>query len=155
MRRSDREITEHTGLLEVVKSCRVCRIATQDQQGLYIVPMNFGYAFQDEILRLYVHSATAGRKVDAFLQNPAVAFEMDCAHSLLEGKTACQYSYLYKSIIGNGNIRLLEDAKEKSDALSLIMLHQTGDVFAFTPQQVQSVHVYEITAQQYTGKQRL
>ena len=33
----------------------------------YIVPLNFGYTYEEDVLKLYFHSAGEGRKVDACL----------------------------------------------------------------------------------------
>ena len=45
MRRKDRELTELGEILQVVERCKVCRLAMADAAGLYLVPMNFGYAY--------------------------------------------------------------------------------------------------------------
>ena len=42
MRRSEREITDPEKLRQILDACKVCRIAMQDEQGLYLVPLNFG-----------------------------------------------------------------------------------------------------------------
>lgn len=63
MRRKDRELTELGEILQVVERCKVCRLAMADAAGLYLVPMNFGYAYVEGRLELYFHSAREGRKV--------------------------------------------------------------------------------------------
>ena len=77
MRRKDREIRDLDQLEDILKECDAVRIAAQDEAGLFIVPMNFGYRLEGEKLTLFVHSAPEGRKVDAFRQGGMVAFEMD------------------------------------------------------------------------------
>ena len=79
--------------LAILDQCKVCRVALQDKQGLYLVPLNFGYQYEDGHLILYFHSAKSGRKIDALQENSAVAFEMDCAHRLIEAENPCQYGY--------------------------------------------------------------
>ena len=100
MRRKDREVTDIEQLLEIIDCCKVCTIAMQDKDGLYIVPLNFGYEFKDESLTLYFHSAKEGRKISAIAENSRVCFEMDCEHRLIEAEDACGYAYSFKSIIG-------------------------------------------------------
>ena len=100
MRRKDRQVTQCSEILEIVGSCKVCRLALQDENGLFIVPVNFGYEYMDGALLLYFHSAKDGRKVGAMANNPAVAYEMDCSHELITGKKACDYGYAYRSIMG-------------------------------------------------------
>ena len=43
MRRKDREIRDLDQMEDILKECDAVRIAAQDEAGLFIVPMNFGY----------------------------------------------------------------------------------------------------------------
>lgn len=151
MRRKEREVTEKEKVKGILAASSVVRIAVTDQEGLYIVPMNFGWRYEDR-LELYVHSAKSGRKVQAFAQCSQVAFEIDCGHQLIEGETACQYSFHYKSIIGNGTIALLTDEKEKRAALELLMLHQCQREVPVAGS-IDGVSVYKITAEKFTAKE--
>ena len=47
MRRKDREITDFNEIIEIIKKCDVCRIAMNDGDFPYIVPLNFGLDVQD------------------------------------------------------------------------------------------------------------
>lgn len=152
MRRKDREITEEQKLREIMDTCKVCRLAMQDEDGLYLVPLNYGYRFENGELTLYFHSAKEGRKVRALQKNPNVCFEMDCEHALIEADTPCAYGYEYACVMGDGKAVILEDAKEKAEALSVLMRHQTGEVFEVSEQMARSVVVIKVTAKSYTGK---
>ena len=153
MRRKDREITELGRLTEIVAQCRVCRIAMADEDGLYSVPMNFGYRVQEGRITLYFHSAAEGRKVEALRDNPRVCVEMDCGHQLIEAKAACGYSYAYASLIGWGRARFLSEPEDKKAALAAIMRHQTGRDFAFTDQMAQGVCIFQVELEQLSGKE--
>lgn len=155
MRKKDRLVDDPDELRGILEECKVCRIATVDEEGLYIVPMNFGYEYDGDRLILYVHSARDGRKVRAFKQNPAMAFEMDTDHELVDGKTACQYSYRYQSIIGNGNIHEVADSAEKSKALNAMMQHLTGKMFEFNDKMLNAVAVFRIDVSRFSGKRRI
>lgn len=154
MRRKEREITDEKQLEMVLHNCKVCRVAMQDEQGLYIVPLNFGYEYECGKLHLFFHSAKEGRKVNAFQKNAKVAFEMDCAHQLIEGETACQYSYQFQSIVGTGCIFLVEDKQQQKKALSLLMKHMTQKEFVFEDNMLNAVFVYELEVHEFTGKQK-
>ena len=78
MRRKDREIIDIEQIRDIIEKCKVCRLAMQDEEGLYLVPLNFGYEFEKESLALYFHSAKEGRKLRAIQKNSKVCFEMDC-----------------------------------------------------------------------------
>lgn len=152
MRRKEREVNSDEGLEEILACCKVCRIATQDEDGLYIVPVNFGYCLEGGKLSLFLHSAKEGRKVSAFAKGGQVAFEMDCDHRFIQGETACASGFAYASIIGQGKISLVEDLEEKKRALSLLMQHQSGREYTFGEREANSVFVYRIDALQFTGK---
>ncbi len=152
MRRKDREVTDIVELLEIINQCKVCRIGMQDEEGLYIVPMNFGYTYEDGTLKLYFHSAKEGRKISALTASSNVCFEMDCQHELITADTACEYGYHFKSIIGNGKAEFIEDMEEKKAALSILMKHQTGEDFSFNEKMADIVKVFKITADSFSGK---
>lgn len=130
MRRKDREIKSSAEIQRILEACKVCRLGLSDQNNIYIVPMNFGAVFEEGRLVLYFHGAKEGKKLELIRKNPMVGIEMDCGHELVTGKTACQYSYYYASIIGNGKAEIVTEPEEKQKALAVIMKHQTGREFA-------------------------
>ena len=48
MRRKDREITDREEILAIIRKCDVCRIALNDGDYPYIVPLNFGLDVQGD-----------------------------------------------------------------------------------------------------------
>ena len=152
MRRKDREITDINELLEIIDECKVLRIAVNDDKGLYIIPLNYGYIFENNQLTLFIHSAKEGRKIDAFKINDEIAFEMDCGHMLVEAKNPCSYGFKFKSVIGNGKIVELKDNEESKNSLSILMKHQTGKYFEFTDEMLKGVSMYKIIVTNFSGK---
>lgn len=102
MRLEKREIKDPAELEKVLDACKVVRIGTMDAEGMFIVPVNFGYEFcqKERGLKLYIHSAKEGRKAEAFAENPNVAIEMDCGHEVIRGDYTCSYSFAFSSIMG-------------------------------------------------------
>jgi nitroimidazol reductase NimA-like FMN-containing flavoprotein (pyridoxamine 5'-phosphate oxidase superfamily) len=152
LRRKDREVTETKELMEIIDQCKVCRIAMQDDAGLYIVPLNFGCSYTNNKLTLFFHSAKEGRKISALKENSDICFEMDCEHKLIAADEACEYSYSFKSIIGNGRTVFIDDIEEKKTALSTLMKHQTGQDFSFDDKMASSVSVFKVIVHEFTGK---
>ena len=151
MRRVNREIKDLNEIKKIVDGCKVLRIATKDEEGLYVVPLNFGYSCENGKFTFYFHSAKEGRKIDAFKADEQVAFEMDCEHKLVVAEKACGYSYKFASVIGTGTITFLE-GKEKLNALSILMKHQTGKDFTFDEKMAKGVAVCSLTAEKLTAK---
>jgi len=152
MRRKDREVTDINDLLAIVEECRICHLGLIDDKGMYIVPLNYGYEYINQRLSLYFHSAHVGRKIDAIINNPNVCIEMDCDHRLIEGEKACDYSFGFKSIIGNGLASIVSDYHEKLKGLSLLMKHETQREFEFDEKMVNQVSVIKVEVNEFTGK---
>ncbi len=152
MRRKEREVTDRAELISILSACKICRIALKDEQGLYIVPLNFGYEFQEDQLILYFHSAKSGRKLSAIQKDDQVAFEMDGQHRLIEADQACAYGFAFDSIIGKGSALIVSDLQEKKDGLRILMKHQTGKDFSFDDKEAAAVTVWKIVVSDYTGK---
>ena len=80
MRRYKREVQDTRQIRRLLEECQVLRIGTMDQEGMFIVPVSYGYEYEEDgSLRFYIHSAGEGRKVQAFRQQERVAVELDCA----------------------------------------------------------------------------
>lgn len=126
IRRRDRAINDYQQMLAVMRQCDVCRLGFADEEGVYIVPLNFGMRAGDDNLTLYFHGVLKGKKMALARQRPLVGFEMDRKHELVEADTACDHTYLFQSIIGKGRLSVVEDEAEKNDALQELMFHQTG-----------------------------
>ena len=156
MRRKDREITDIEEKVNVIQKCKICRLGLSDNNKPYIVPLNYGYFFDNNILTLFFHSATEGKKLDIIKKNNKACFEIDCDTQLIEAKKACDYGYAYKSVVGFGKIIILENIDEKIDGLKKIMKHQTekGKVHNFTNDELKNVCVYKMMVEDFTGKQR-
>ncbi len=158
MRLGKREITEIEELKEVLETCKVLRLGMTDKEGMFIVPVNFGYELEEENkeLKLYIHSAGEGRKAEALAENSEVAFEMDCCHKLIQGDYTCSYSYAYKSIMGTGKACRLEGVEEKIHGLQVLMHHlEPGSDIKFQDGMLDRVAVYRIDVTEFTGKKRL
>ncbi|WP_238548306.1 pyridoxamine 5'-phosphate oxidase family protein [Bifidobacterium crudilactis] len=170
MRRADREVTEPEEIRAILDGCDIVRIAYQDDEGLSIVPVNFGYSYNpgtddgfgagtneaSPSLTLFLHSALHGRKIDAMRAAGNaldVAFEMECDCEVIEGRTACNWSESFTSIIGTGVASVVDDFDEANTALSLLMAKQAHmpDV-RFTERQLATVTVWKVTSAHFTAK---
>lgn len=152
MRRKDREIQDIDKITEIINQCRVLRLGVMSEDGVYIVPVNFGYELKDGKFCFYIHGAKEGKKISCIIQNPNVCVEMDCNHKLSEGERACNYSYLYSSIIAYGKAIISENDEEKLKGLKLIMKHQTGKDFEIDANAVKSVSIINIKVESLSAK---
>jgi nitroimidazol reductase NimA-like FMN-containing flavoprotein (pyridoxamine 5'-phosphate oxidase superfamily) len=157
MRRKDREIIDIAEKLEIIAKCKICRLGLCENNAPYIVPLNYGFSYDDEKLTLYFHAALEGKKLDIIKKNNNACFEIDCDTKLVEGTAPCDYGYEFKSIIGFGKIILLETKEEKTNGLNYLMKQQTGkDIkFDFNENDLKNVVVFKMLVEEFTGKQKV
>jgi len=154
MRRKDREIFDKATLMEILDTSAVCRIAFKTEGAPYIVPLNFGYEW-DEKLVFYFHCAKEGRKLDLLRRSDEVGFELDMGHEMIRGDQACDWGMKYRSIIGVGKISRLEDMAEKSKALDRIMNHYDfKGMPSYNEEVFKNTVVLKMTAEGFSGKEK-
>ena len=156
MRRQDREIADINDKLDIIKKCKVCRLGLSENNIPYIVPLNFGYTYKNSTLTLFFHSALEGKKLEIIKNNNKACFEIDCGTELVKGEKACSHGYIFRSVIGFGEIHFLDSRDDKIHALNIIMEHQTEKdaIYAFTDDELKNVQLYKMDVDTFTGKQR-
>lgn len=155
MRRSDREIKDFNKIIAVMEKCDVCRLAINDEEYPYIVPLNFGMEVQDEKVTLYFHGAVEGKKYDLIQKNNKVSFEMDCSHQLITDYESGNCTMNYESVIGYGIIEVVAD-EDKQKALDILMAHYpVADDFQYNLGVVPRTKVLKLHVLALTGKTRM
>lgn len=159
MRLYKREIHDPALIKAILDECDIVRLGLHDEEGMFIVPVNYGYELKDNNgtakLVLYFHGSGEGRKADAIMADPHAAIEMDCRHEIITGDYTCSYSYAYRSIMGNGTIILLESEEEKRYALGKLMEHMAPEAeIEFSQEMLVRTAVYRIEVEYFTGKER-
>ncbi|OPY11033.1 MAG: Pyridoxamine 5'-phosphate oxidase [Syntrophaceae bacterium PtaB.Bin038] len=151
MRRREREIQDEQEIRDILQQAPVCRLGLSDGRFPYVVPMSFGMRNG----RLYLHSAGEGKKIDLIRKNNRVCFEVDVGARVAGGDSPCRWSMKYRSVIGFGTARLLEDGGEKRAGLDAIMAHYGGPEGPYDGNALDRACVIEITIESMTGKQSL
>jgi Predicted flavin-nucleotide-binding protein len=154
VRRKDREVTNMEDIRSIIEKCKVCHLAMTDGAKPYVVPLSFGYKLNDEALTLYFHSAKTGRKIDILSKCKEVCFDMAFEGRLGLFENPCNSGYYFESIIGFGEAEFVDDDDEKCEALTLLMKRQTNKDFVFTKQQADTVCVFKVVSQDFTGKKK-
>ena len=159
MRRANRELTNKDELKGIVERATVVRVGFTDEEGMAIVPMNYGFEWDEAAegagLTLWLHSAGEGRKADTWGTSPEVAIELDVEAGVTTGDYSCAYSYAYESIMGTGRISPVADKANKLHGLELIMAHMAPDApVRFSGEAVERVAVWRVDLTHFTGKRR-
>ena len=148
MRRKDKEITDIKSIEEIISRAEVFRLALSLDDSPYVVPLCFGYRANT----IYFHSAREGKKIDILKNNNKVCFEFDIDYELIESEDSCKWGMRYRSVVGFGKVVVIENMKEKQEALAIIMENYTDKTFLFPERMVQATLVAKIDIEQMSGK---
>lgn len=157
MRRKDREITGRENIEPILQASRTCRLAMVADGMPYVIPLNFGYEWDETGLTLYFHSGLKGKKIDALRADPRVCFEMDTEDGLTgEGDLACRYSFAFSSVVGYGKVEFAQDNEQKRHGFDVIMQHQTGrDGWSYTDAALSVAEVFRVHADSFEASRKL
>ena len=152
MRRIDLEITDFSEIVSILHRTDTIRLGLHNEPYPYVIPMSFGFEVVGENINIYIHGAKEGLRYNLIQNNPLVCVEADIFHGYAEipgGATA-----EYESFIGYGNlVRLNEDDIVKG--LNLLLLHCGYDGLMFNRSALDSIHVYKIELDSFSGKRQL
>jgi len=151
MRRKDKEITDPKIIRDILSTADTVRIAMIDDNEPYIVPLNYGY--KDNAL--YIHCAKEGRKIDILKNNPRVCFEIEGSSELVTGDQACKWTMNYQSLIGYGNVEILESKNEKIAGLDILMTQFGSKENNYDLKHVDAIVILKLCIESVTGKQSI
>lgn len=155
MRRKDREVTDRSEIIAIMKGCDVCRLGLVDEDGYaYVVPLNFGLEADDDHVTLYFHSAREGHKLDLIRRDPNVSFEMDRGHQLVFTEASGKCTMNFESVMGRGRISFIDDPGEKFRALSILTDGYHEAHFEFNPKAMPVTAVYKLDVETMTAKRK-
>jgi nitroimidazol reductase NimA-like FMN-containing flavoprotein (pyridoxamine 5'-phosphate oxidase superfamily) len=123
MRRHEKEVADPGAILDVLARGDVLHLAMIAEHGApYVVPLSYAAVppCDGDPLRILVHSAPEGRKIEALRRDPRVSFEITVDVALVRAEKACEFGARFRSVIGSGRARFVEDSAEKARALSLL-----------------------------------
>ncbi|NLT68585.1 MAG: pyridoxamine 5'-phosphate oxidase family protein [Acidobacteria bacterium] len=155
MRRADREIRDSSEMIDILKRGDVCHIALVDGTEPYLVTLNYGFSWHSHRPTLYFHCADAGRKMEILRKNPRACFSVDTDHVVVRGVKACNWGMKYRSVVGYGDIQIVEDAAEREEGLRLLMeQYSHSQDCVFESKILASTKVLKLEADEITGKKK-
>lgn len=149
MRRAEKEIQDKKSINEILSSALICRVGFSDDEYPYIVPMNYGFSNH----ALYFHCALDGKKIELIKQNNKVCFEIEKSHEIIPDDVSCKWTTKYQSIIGFGEIEIVNSTGEKKKGLDIIMTQHGKKNNAYNENAIKKVNVLKLQIKRLTGKQ--
>ena len=148
MRRKDKKLADSEAV-RMLEQLSYCTLALQGDDGYtYSVPVSFAYAGG----KIFFHSATEGKKYDSILKNNKISFS---AVEKDDVKPA-EFTTHYKSVVGFGKIKLLENKAEILHAMELILEKYSPDYMKEGKDYIERAwgrfYAYEIDIHHMTAK---
>ena len=154
MRRADRAASAED-TMEILHEAQYAVLSLVDPEGHpYGVPLSYAFEETSEGLVLYFHAAVEGRKLDCLRAHPEAHCVVVSGVRTLPEK----FSTTYRSVMLEGELRLLEDEPEKIRALLLLAsryspgLDEAAEKYA--RKAPQRVTVLRLLCHHVSGKQR-
>ncbi|TFH05154.1 MAG: pyridoxamine 5'-phosphate oxidase family protein [Methanosarcina sp.] len=136
----------------ILAKAKFIRLALSDPEtsSPYLVPLSFGY--KDNAI--YLHGSPKGKKIDIIRKNNKVCFEADIETEVITAEDPCKYNVRYRSVIGHGQAKFLEDYNEKVEGLSVLSEHygKKGPL-EFEEWKVNRLCVIRVEIEKMTGKE--
>lgn len=150
VRVSDKELLK--GIMDLTS---VCCVGFQDEPYPYIVPMNYGYVWEDKLI-FYFHMAKEGHRLELLKKDPHVCVNVPVFLDRVGKKSYRKETHDYRSVTAYGTGEILdprEDEEEYKYGFSLLCTH-TGrpPVRKITAEMCQRLYILKITADIVTGK---
>ncbi len=130
IRRKEKEITESSEMIQILKNAKYVTIAMSDGDWPYLVTLSHGY--YEEKNCIYFHCAKEGKKVDILSVNNKVWGQAIEDYNYVQG--ACDH--LYATTQFSGTVSFIEDVEEKKHALLVMIQRLENDPEAVANEQV-------------------
>lgn len=148
MRRFRQQMTD-TAAVNVLESAKTGVLTVNGDDGYpYSVPMN--YAYLDG--KIYLHSASAGHKIDAIQKNDKVCFLVIDKDDVIADKLTTAY----RSVVVFARAKLVADQAEKLSLVKRFALKYSSNMPAIQEdidENFSAMALIEITPEHITGKE--
>ncbi|MBM9519336.1 pyridoxamine 5'-phosphate oxidase family protein [Desulforhopalus vacuolatus] len=133
----------------VIRASVVMRLAVVDGDRPWLVPLCFGYDGE----KLYFHSSSRkGRKQVILEKNGRVCFEFEDGVQVKAAEKPCNWSFSFRTVIGEGVARELTDDEAKRAALTCIISQYAEEKWAPASLSLKGVQVWEIDIEEISRR---
>ncbi len=116
----------------------------------YILPFNYGYSDNT----IYIHSSSAGRKIEILKRNNRVCFEIEYGTEIVKNEISCKWTTKYRCLIGYGSVEIITDNDLKRNYLDIIMKHNgKSSNNIYEEKHIINLIILKLNIEKVTGKQ--
>ena len=156
--RKDRAVEDEAWIRAMLQAAATGVLASAQQDQPYLTTNLFVFDPSQNVI--YLHSGRKGRTFQAVQANPQVCFSVSQMGRLLPGESAASMSVEYASVVVFGRASILGDPAEAARALQMLVdkyfshLQPGRDYRTPSPEELDTVAVYRIDIQQWSGKRK-
>ena len=128
MRQKARQVSDRAIICAMLDQMDTMYVGMHDEPYPYIVPLNFGYTFDDDLV-FYFHCAKAGYKLDLLARNPHVCVTAS-QFVTYAGGSVRGHMHDYRSVIARGVAQQMDPDREPEAfraALENLLIHNHRD----------------------------
>jgi nitroimidazol reductase NimA-like FMN-containing flavoprotein (pyridoxamine 5'-phosphate oxidase superfamily) len=151
IRRKEKEIKNKDEMIAILESVKFVTVAMSADNEPYIATLSHGYDRKKNCI--YFHCAKEGKKIDILRKNNVVWGQAFEDHGYADG--SCDH--LYATTQFRGRVTFINDAKEKTHALSVMIFQLESDPQKVMDEQVRAksierVNIGRIDIEYMSGK---
>ncbi len=142
--------------VEVLRQASFASFAVDEGRRPYVVPLNFVHISSPGPHGRLVFHTGRGRKSVALAANPRVCVTASTRESFVQGNTPCSDGFAFSSVVAEGSARLLEDPREKDEALRVLVARYDPTMadHPFDDGVLAKTLVYEVTIESLSYRSR-
>ena len=150
-----RRVTDRAMLCDMLDLSCCCTLALHDEPWPYIVPMNFGYEWEEgsDTPTFYLHMATRGHRLSLIEKDPHVALNVSVFYDRHGKKAYRNENHDYRSVNAFGIISEITNEEEAIHALGRICV-QSGrpNIVRIPSGERVRMRLFKVEADIVTGK---
>lgn len=144
-------MTDKATICATLDAMDTIHVAMHDEPFPYIVPLNFGYHWEDK-LTFYFHCAHEGYKLELLHRNPHVCVNASSFVSYA-GASVKGHLHDYRSVTARGVAEKLEpDSAEFIHAHERLLAHNLRDTSQVHTTAMKFIELWKITCEDVTAK---
>lgn len=146
MRQKKREVTDQTIICAMLDQMDTLHLGIHDEPAPYVVPLNFGYTFEDELV-FYFHCAPEGYKLELLARNPNVFVTASQFISYADGCVK-GHRHDFRSVMARGiATRVDPQSDEFRQAHVLILAHNHRRLMPGDEEAARHMQIWKIVCQ--------
>lgn len=106
MQKADCEIVDREMQKAILDMCQVINVGFFDDEYPYVIPLNYGYSFEDDLV-FFTHHALKGHKLGLIEKNPNVCVETNAFADGINNPRS-HTSHDFRSIVAFGKMEQLK-----------------------------------------------